>query len=89
MAKVIVFGDIFSINKEGRKNEKRYIFCGKIKGKLLLYLLDGSDYILVDKEWFRDKQMHYIEDIEQPYKGHNDRELAKKYKEEYMIIPFV
>jgi hypothetical protein len=89
MAKVIVFGDIFSINKEGRKNEKRYIFCGKIKGKLLLYLLDGSDYILVDKEWFRDKQMHYIEDIEQPDKGHNDRELAKKYKEEYMIIPFV
>lgn len=89
MVKVIVFGDIFSINKEGRKNKKRYIFCGKIKGKLLLYLLDGSDYILVDKEWFRDKQMHYIEDIEQPDKGHNDRELAKKYKEEYMIIPFV
>lgn len=89
MAKTIVCGDIFSINKEGRKKEKRYIFCGKIKGKLLLYLLDGSDYILVDKEWFRDKQMHYIEDIEQPDKGHNDRELAKKYKEEYMIIPFV
>ena len=89
MAKTIKFGDIFSINKEGRKNEKRYISCGKAEGKLLLYLLDGSDYILVDKEWFRDKQMHYIEDIEQPDKGHNDRELAKKYKEEYMIIPFV
>lgn len=89
MKKKIKFGDIFSINKEGRKKEKRYIFCGKEEGKLLLYLLDGSDYILVDKEWFRDKQMHYIEDIEQPDKGHNDRELAKKYKEEYMIIPFV
>ena len=76
MAKTIKFGDIFSINKEGRKNEKRYIFCGKAEGKLLLYLLDGSGYILV-------------EDIEQPDKGHNDRELAKKYKEEYMIIPFV
>lgn len=88
MKKTIKFGDIFSINKEGRKNEERYIFCGKAEGKLLLYLLDGSDYILVDKEWFRDKQMHYIEDIEQPDKGHNDRELAKKYEEEYMIIPF-
>ena len=26
MAKTIKFGDIFSINKEGRKKEKRYIF---------------------------------------------------------------
>lgn len=89
MEKTIKFGDIFSINKEGRKNEKRYIFCGKVGGKLLLYQLDGIDYILVDKEWFRDKQMHYIEDMEYSEKGHNNRELAKKYKEEYMIIPFV
>lgn len=89
MAKTIKFGDIFSINKEGRKNKKRYIFCGKVGGKLLLYQLDGIDYILVDKEWFRDKQMHYIEDMEHSEKGHNNRELAKKYKEEYMIIPFV
>lgn len=89
MAKTIKFGDIFSINKEERKKEKRYIFCGKVEGKLLLYLLDGTDYILVDKEWFRDKQMNYIEDMERSEKGHNNRELAKKYKEEYMIIPFV
>lgn len=89
MKKTIKFGDIFSINKEGRKKEKRYISCGKVEGKLLLYLLDGTDYILVDKEWFRDKQMHYIEDMEHSEKGHNDKELAKKYKEEYMIIPFV
>ena len=89
MAKVIVFGDIFSINKEGRKKEKRYIFCGKIEGKLLLYLLDGTDYILVDKEWFRDKQMHYIENMEHSEKGHNDRELAERYREDYMIIPFM
>ena len=80
MKKTIKFGDIFSINKEGRKNEKRYIFCGKAEGKLLLYLLDGSGYILVDKEWFRDKQMHYIEDIEQPDKGHNDRELDNSFR---------
>ena len=89
MAKTIVCGDIFSINKEGRKNEKRYIFCGKVEGKLLLYLLDGSDYIMVDTAWFRDKQMHYIENMEHPEKGHNDWRLAKKYKEEYMTIPFV
>lgn len=86
MAKVIVFGDIFSINKRGRKKERRYIFCDKVEGKLLLYLLDGTDYILVDKGWFRDKQMHYIENMEHPEKGHNNRELAKKYKEEYMTI---
>lgn len=79
MGKVIIFGDIFSINKEGRKNEKRYIFCGKIKGKLLLYLLDGSDYIMVDTAWFRDKQMHYIENMKHPEEGHNDRSLAEKY----------
>lgn len=89
MKKTIKFGDIFSVNKKGRKNEKRYIFCGKVEGKLLLYLLDGTGYILVDKEWFRDKQMHYIEDMKHSEKGHNDRELAKKYKEEYMTIPFM
>jgi hypothetical protein len=89
MVKTIKFGDILSINREGRKKEKRYIFCGKVEGKLLLYLLDGTDYILVDAEWFRDKQMHYIEDMEQPEKGHNNRELARKYKEEYMTILFV
>lgn len=44
---------------------------------------------MVDTAWFRDKQMHYIENMEHPEKGHNDRELAKRYKEEYMIIPFV
>lgn len=77
MAKTIIFGDIFSINKEDRKKEKRYIFCGNIKGKLLLYLLDGSDYIMVDTAWFRDKQMHYIENMEHPEKGHNDRRRQK------------
>ena len=79
----------FQSTRKEEKNEKRYIFCGKVEGKLLLYLLDGTDYILVDKEWFRDKQMHYIEDMEHSEKGHNNRELAKKYKEEYMIIPFM
>lgn len=82
MVKKLVFGDIITVRKSTRK-ERRYIFCGKVNNQLLLFDWNGESHILVDSSWFRDKHMNYVENIENPEMGHNDRERANIYRDKF------